>query len=112
MAWIMKIAKNLYLMKIRKDGENKISCFDEYSNDSTLSFDNITNAEDRMFLEQLFSHVSKEERNIIVMHVSMGMKHKEIAEFLGIPIGTVLSKYHRAMKELNKIRNVIEKEVQ
>ena len=35
------------------------------------------------------------------------MKNREIAALLGLPLGTVLSKYHRAMK---KLRATAEKE--
>ena len=35
------------------------------------------------------------EREIIILHSIGGFKHKEIASFLNMPIGTVLSKYKR-----------------
>jgi RNA polymerase sigma-70 factor (ECF subfamily) len=31
-----------------------------------------------------------------------GLKHREIAELLDLPLATVLSKYHRGLKKLRK----------
>lgn len=102
MAWIMKIAKNEYLMKQRQISARHGGYLDEIENSDALAFENINDAENRMFLKELFKNISEEDRNIIIMHVSMGMKHKEIADILDAPVGTVLSRYHRAMKTLKK----------
>lgn len=42
---------------------------------------------------------------MVVLHALTGLKHREIAEILEIPTGTVLSKYNRALK---KMRNELE----
>lgn len=110
MAWIMKIGKNLHLMNLRKNMTNDTCSFDDYSNESMLSFDNVSNIENKLFLEQIFSMISEEDRNIVIMHVSMGLKHKEIAQQMGMPVGTVLSRYHRAMKVLSSFEKNIRKE--
>ena len=49
--------------------------------------------------------LSDEERQIITLHAVSGLKHRQIAELLDIPLSTVLSKYNRAIK---KLRNKIE----
>lgn len=102
MAWMMKIGKNIFLMKKRKKQDEYMADYDEYSNDSHLSFDNIKDAENRMLIEDMFKLISEEDRNIIIMHSLMGMKFKEIAEILEKPLGTVITKYNRAMKALNE----------
>ena len=35
-----------------------------------------------------------------MLYAVSGMKHKEIAESLGLKLSTTLSKYHRALKKL------------
>lgn len=100
MAWMMKIAKNLFLMKYRKEKGKEVVEIEKYQ--SQLSFEQIPAMEDRILLEQLFKSVSREDRDIIIMHVIMEMKHREIAEVLEQPVGTVLSRYHRAMKVLKQ----------
>ena len=56
--------------------------------------------EERLLLEAAFKQISDQERNIIVLHVLSGLKHREIAQILDLPLATVLSKYHRAIKKL------------
>ena len=46
--------------------------------------------------------LNEEEYQIVIRYVLMGYKHKEIAEELGIPLGTVLSMYQTALKKLRK----------
>ena len=41
-----------------------------------------------------------QERKIVMLHAISGLKHREIAELLELPLATVLSKYHRALKKL------------
>ena len=47
--------------------------------------------------------LSDEERHIVVLHAVCGLKHREIAQFLGLALPTVLSKYHRSLKKLKTI---------
>ena len=41
-----------------------------------------------------------EERQIVLLHAVAGLKHREIAQLLELPLSTVLSKYHRGLKKL------------
>jgi len=100
MAWMMKISKNIYLMKLRSEKRYEVVNISDFEN--SLSLEQISNADDRLMLEKLFEQVSGEERNIIIMHVIMGMKFREVAEILELPLGTVLAKYNRSMKALRK----------
>jgi len=101
MAWIMKIGKNLFLMEKRKKKPEPVSD-PEIKKDVRISWDSVENAETRILLEQLFVVLSEEEREIVVMHVTGGFLHREIAEMLDMPLGTVLVKYNRAIKKLKK----------
>lgn len=105
MAWMMKIAKNLYLMKLRKENKVQPAALEDYH--ELVASDQISALEDRVLLEEMFQAISREDRDIIIMHVMMGMKHKEIAKIVQMPIGTVLSRYHRAMKLLKKKASLI-----
>ena len=46
--------------------------------------------------------LNEEERQIVLLRTSAGLKHREIAADLEMPLATVLSKYNRAMKKLKK----------
>ena len=57
---------------------------------------------DRLTLEMAMSALSPEERQIVSLHAIAGLKHRETAELMGLPLATVLSKYHRALSKLKK----------
>lgn len=97
LAWILTITKNNALMKLRKEKNNvDIDLFQDVIGKK----DNLDN---KLFLSYLFDNVTDEEREIILLHAISGFKHKEIAKFLNLPLGTVLSKYKRTIKKLNDL---------
>ena len=44
--------------------------------------------------------LSDSERQIVLLHAVGGMKHRETAALMELPLATVLSKYSRALKKL------------
>ena len=56
--------------------------------------------EDRLTLAALLEDLSQEEQQIVTLHALTGLKHREIAALLELPLATVLSKYARALKKL------------
>jgi RNA polymerase sigma-70 factor (ECF subfamily) len=71
------------------------------------SFDAVGNLVDRDELEQGFRRLSVEHRTVIVLRHYLGLPLTEIAATLGIPAGTVKSRYHYAM---NALRAALEAE--
>ncbi len=51
--------------------------------------------------------LNEEEQRIVTLYVLWNYKHKEIAEILGCPTGTVTSKYKRSIE---KLRNALKEE--
>ena len=70
--------------------------------ETQLGETNLGMVEDRMMLQAAFSKLSGEERNIIMLHLASGLKHREIAEILEKPLSTVLSRYNRALKKMKE----------
>ena len=68
----------------------------------SIESDSLT-ADDRTVLAAALGRLSDEERHIVVLHAVCGLKHREIAQFLGLALPTVLSKYHRSLKKLKTI---------
>ena len=97
MAWLLTIVRNLCYNRIRA---GKV-CEDivEYENLAAASADDSI---DRMVLEQAMEILDSEERQVVVLHALTGLKHREIADILEVPVGTVLSKYNRALKKMRK----------
>ena len=51
-------------------------------------------------MQQALATLGEEERRIILLHAVTGLKHREIAALLELPLSTVLSKYNRALKKM------------
>ena len=60
----------------------------------------IEQAADKMVLMAALNILKEDERELVLLHATAGMKHREIAAALGIPLATALSKYNRAMKKM------------
>ncbi len=103
LAWMFTIAKNLYLSELRKT-KREIN-FETERVEDDLSFSYVKDYEDRIVLETALNILDAEEREIVLLYAVSGMKHREIADSIGLKLSTTLSKYHRALK---KIRNYFE----
>ena len=102
MAWIFRIAKNFTLMHFRRE-KNKESIHEvEEAVDAKYSFSFVENADHRMLLESAMEILEEEERQILFLHAVAGWKNREIAEYLGKNLNTVLSKYQRNIKKLQE----------
>lgn len=53
-------------------------------------------------MERLFAVLTEPERKILVLHLVVGLKHREIAKMLGLPLGTVLSKYQNSLRKMRQ----------
>ena len=99
LSWMLAIARNLALMKLRSARHTDLLPDEEWvlvpAPDSPLT------AEDRHLLELAVNALADEERRVVMLHAVAGLKHREIADLLEMPLATVLSKYRRALKKLH-----------
>ena len=58
--------------------------------------------DDRLLLEGCMKLLSDQDRQIVVLHAVAGCTHAQIGKQLGLKTGTVLSKYHRAIRKLRQ----------
>ncbi len=104
MAWVMTIAKNLCLQKLRarkKTVDIQSEDWEKYMDEkSSIS------QEDKQVLNACITRLNDEERQIVILHVVSGFKHREIAQIMNMNLSTVLSKYNRALK---KLKDLLEK---
>lgn len=95
MAWIMTITRNLCLKLLRQQ-KRYIPLEDHYFGTEN------TRADDRLLLEGCMKLLSDQDRQIVVLHAVAGCTHAQIGKQLGLKTGTVLSKYHRAIRKLRQ----------
>ena len=103
LAWIFTIARNLCYMKFRDQKHRADIGLEELTGEETgelcLPLENLADA---MALRAALELLKEDERQIVLLHASAGLKHREIASSLGMPLATVLSKYNRAIKKLKQ----------
>lgn len=98
MAWILTIARNLCLKKLREQKRTAELIPEDWRNYLDTCKD--ATADDKVVIHACMERLSDDERQIVVLHAVAGFKHREIASLMGLSLGTVLSKYHRAIKKL------------
>lgn len=98
MGWLLTVARNLALMKLRQS--TRQTELDETEWDAIPDDSAGLTPEDRVVLQTALAVLSDSERQVVLLHAVTGLKHREIAALLKLPLATVLSKYHRALKKL------------
>lgn len=93
--WIFTITKNAAISKIRQRKVTK-----DIDQEIISSIDK---KDSYLLLHSLMEKLSKEERNVVLLHTLWGFKHWEIAKLLNSNLSTILSKYHRAIKKLEEM---------
>ena len=106
--WILTMAKNIALNEYNKNKRSIDYDYDaEQATPSNLySFDESL---DTPTIELASEILSDEDFKILLMYVVGGYKHREIAEMLDIPLGTVTWKYKAALDKLRVELEKIEK---
>lgn len=98
-AWLYTIAKNATLNEIaRKKRETLLDVDDNSAAFGTYTLDD----EGSPVTAVMNKVLNDNERQIITLHVISGFKHREIAEIVGKPIGTVLWTYNNALAKMKK----------
>ena len=100
MAWIFTIVRNLSFAKLRQRREGQVVSLEDWMEQAGAQ--EAPNCEDRLVLQAALSKLDLSERQIVMLHAAGGFKHREIAQFLGLSLSTVLSKYRRSLAKLQK----------
>ena len=98
MGWLLAVCRSLCLMRLRRE-ERRTALSDEEW-DAIPAQECGLDADERVLLQHALASLGDEERRIVLLHAVTGMKHREIAALLELPLPTVLSKYHRALKKM------------
>ena len=98
MGWLLAVCRNLCLMRLRR--EERHAALSEEEWDAIPARECGLDADERALLQGALASLADEERRIVLLHAVTGLKHREIAALLELPLPTVLSKYHRALKKM------------
>ncbi|MFN7252343.1 MAG: RNA polymerase sigma factor [Anaerobacillus sp.] len=110
-AWIFQITRNLSLNLLKKrkceiNIFNNNNSIDELILKQNSSKDRPQEVEmfiERYLLQEAFTKLNENERQIVILHAVSGLKHREIAALLNISQVTERWYYIRALEKLRKI---------
>ena len=98
-AWLHRLTVNACLDLARRRRRRVIEVELEPI-DATEAFDPAVAFADREVVDAAMRHLDPDGRAIVVLHYFLGMPLTEVSASLGIPVGTVKSRLHRALGEM------------
>jgi RNA polymerase sigma-70 factor (ECF subfamily) len=94
-AWLFGIAHNL-LRRHYRDEERRLQAF------ARIDMPREESASDEPWVAEALSVLSREERDALLLFAWADLSYEQIAEALGLPIGTVRSRLNRARARLRE----------
>ncbi|MHC5540999.1 sigma-70 family RNA polymerase sigma factor [Singulisphaera rosea] len=117
--WIYRIAVNLALsgrrrrrptLSLRNDRDGSV--IEPYDSEESDPGARLERAERDRSIQDALNALAPDHRAVVVMKEYDGLRYEEIGAVLGIPVGTVRSRLHRARCELReRLRGVVEEGV-
>jgi RNA polymerase sigma-70 factor, ECF subfamily len=101
-AWLHRLTVNACLDTVRRRRHRAIEV-DIEPLDMRAAGDPIGQVAHRDQLERGFVHLSVDQRAVLVLHYYVGMSMPDLAETLGIPLGTAQSRLGRALLALRSV---------
>ena len=101
MAWLYTIARNGCMSLLRQRSRQVELAEDDWL--SVLSDERRADPDARLALRECLRQLGGEEQEILLLHAVSGLKHREIAALMSLPLSTVLSKYHRCVKRMRRL---------
>jgi len=99
--WFMTIVRNRSRNLVRREALRATDPVPEAAHSAGPTPDvSVVRSELREHLQGALSQLTEVQRQIVLLHDMEGFKHREIAELLGLPSGTVRSHLHFARREL------------
>jgi RNA polymerase sigma factor (sigma-70 family) len=103
--WLLVIARNRAINARRRHTPDSVSINDDFEIQSpdTGPFEAVANQFKRSAVREALQHLPPDHREILVLFFFHELSGPEIAEVLGINVGTVKSRLHRAKEALRRI---------
>jgi RNA polymerase sigma-70 factor (ECF subfamily) len=102
--WLMTIVRNRARNLVRRESLRETDQVPAGASSGTPTPDRVTETRElRGLLREALAGLPEMQREIVLLHDLEGWKHREIAERLGLPPGTVRSHLHFARKALREV---------
>jgi RNA polymerase sigma-70 factor (ECF subfamily) len=107
-AYLISIARNLYLMQIRK--ESRVTDLEDIHSDPSPGPDRVTESRHELSrIEEILQSMRECDRTAFVLRVKHELPYADIARILGLSLASAKVKVHRVRKRL--LTDRMEKEV-
>ena len=103
-AWLKQVAINTWLKHSRS--KDPLNAVEDKPDRSVIVERSLI--EEKIDLDRALAVLSKHERLCIVLSYHQGMSHGSIAEFTGLPLGTVKSHINRGVQQLRELLRIYE----
>lgn len=112
LAFVCRITRNVATDKLRKLGRRRIDSLDAQIGDNIGALvdsiahegpaadEQLESAQVQVAVRAVVDQLKDKHRVVLLLREVDGMSYDEISEALGVPVGTVESRLHRARKEL------------
>lgn len=100
LAWLSQIARNFALMEYRK--RKREVQIDPIEHEAVFGSVSMEFVEKNPVLTAAMQALEEDERTIVLLHINGDLKHREIADVVQKPLGTVLWIYNKALKKLKE----------
>ena len=99
-AYLIQIGKNMAYNHVKRAKYETATDFSEWEPVSHEK--SVEDLADTTVTDAMKKVLTTDEAQIVMLYVVAGFKHREIAEIVGKPIGTVLWTYNNSLKKLKK----------
>jgi RNA polymerase sigma-70 factor (ECF subfamily) len=115
--WLYTVATNQAIDSQRRNKRHKMASLDRRSNremgesgalidslggDGTEPGEEVEAAEQHEQIRQAVEQLPEQTRQVVMLVYFQGLKYREAADILGIPVGTVKSRLHAAIEKLSE----------
>jgi RNA polymerase sigma-70 factor (ECF subfamily) len=102
--WVFTIARYKYIDRLRHEGRRptETADFDLHESANMLSDDEVLQGQRKDAVQVAIANLPSKQQSVIFLSFVKGLAHNEIAERLGLPLGTVKSRIRRSFVQLRE----------
>lgn len=102
--WLFTIARYKHIDRLRRDGRHSLESDepDLRASDEPEADANVLQDQRAAAVKNAIAGLPADQQTVIVMSFNQGLSHSEIAEQLGLPLGTVKSRIRRAFQRMRE----------
>jgi len=103
LTWLLTIAHNRAINARRRRTPPIVPLHDDIRDTDTGPFEQVMRGSERLVVRETLNRLPAHHREVLVLVFYHQLTESEVAEVLGIAVGTVKSRLHRAKEELRRV---------